>query len=256
MVPLSFGWRHLLFANWPVASDLLAAHLPEPFAVDEFDGTGWLSVVPLANVRTRPRGLPAWTGVRLPELNLRTYVTMDGEPGVYFLSLDVDSLLATLGARLTHYLPYYYADVTLHWVDGRVQFSSDRRQPGDRPARYTATYRPTGDPFVPDSGSRAAFLTERRRLYTQAPDGSVRYTDVTHPRWTLYSAEVTVETNTLFEANGFAHPGGDPVSYYSPGVDVKTTRSKRWRRRSHSSEGGPTARGRMSEPSNGWASYR
>jgi uncharacterized protein YqjF (DUF2071 family) len=43
MLPLAFGWRHLLFANWPVDSDLLAAHLPDPFAVQEFDGTGSVS---------------------------------------------------------------------------------------------------------------------------------------------------------------------------------------------------------------------
>jgi uncharacterized protein YqjF (DUF2071 family) len=228
MLPLAFGWRHLLFANWPVDSDLLAAHLPDPFAVQEFDGTGWLSIVPFTNVNTRPRGLPAAVGVPLAELNLRTYVTGDGEPGVYFCSLDADSLLATLAARLTHHLPYYNADVSLDWRNGRVEFSSYRRHPGDRPVHFRASYWPTGGPFTAEPGSRVEFLTERRRLYTQAPDGSVRYTDVEHPPWTLYPAEVAVEANTLFEANGFDHPGGDPVCYYSPGVDVTTTRSRQW----------------------------
>lgn len=229
MLPLAFGWRHLLFANWPVDTDVLAAHLPGPFAVEEFDGTGWLTVVPFTNVNTRPRGLPAMVGVSIAELNLRTYVTLDGEPGVYFCSLDADSLLATLGARLTHHLPYYNADVSLDWADGRVRFASHRHQPGDRPARYRATYWPTGEPFTPEPGSRAEYLTERRRLFTRAPDGSIRHTDVDHPPWTLYPAEVAVEENTLFEANGFSHPEIDPICYYSPGVDVTTTRSKRWR---------------------------
>ncbi len=228
MLPLAFGWRHLLFASWPVDADVLRAHLPDPFAVDEYDGSGWLSVVPFTNVDTRPRGLPAWTGIRLPELNLRTYVTVDGEPGVYFFSLDADGLFATLGARLTHFLPYYFGDVDLRWADGRVRFESRRRQPGDRPADFAATYWPTGEPFTPQPGTLAAFLTDRLRLYTQAPDGSVRYTDVDHPPWTLYPAGADVEENALFEANGFAHPGGDPVLYYSPGVDVVTTRSQRW----------------------------
>ena len=228
MLPLAFGWRHLLFANWPVDSEVLDAHLPDAFAVQEFEGTGWLTVVPFTNVDTRPRGLPAWLGLPLPELNLRTYVTMEGEPGVYFFSLDADSLLATVAARLTHHLPYYNADVDIGWVDGHVEFSSDRRQPGDRPAHYRATYWPSGEPFTAEPGSRAEFLTERRRLYTQGPDGSVRYTDVDHPPWTLYPAEVDVEVNTLFEANGFNYPGGDPVLLFSPGTDVTTTRSQRW----------------------------
>ena len=230
VVPLAFGWRHLLFANWPVDSDLLATHLPDALSVDEHDGTGWLSVVPFLNVRVRPRGLPKWTGIRLPELNLRTYVTCDGEPGVYFFSLDAQGPLSVIGARLFHYLPYYYARGRFRWEDGRVEFASRRLQPGDRPAHYAASYWPTGEPFVADRGSRAEFLTERRRLYTQAPDGAIRYTDVEHDRWTLYPAATTATKNTLFEANGFDRPEREPTLYYSPGVDVVTTRNKRWDR--------------------------
>jgi uncharacterized protein YqjF (DUF2071 family) len=232
VLPLAFGWRHLLFANWPVDADRLAAHLPDRLAVQEHDGSGWLSVIPFVNVDVRPRGLPAWAGIRLPELNLRTYVTCDGEPGIYFFSLDAQGILSVLGARLTHHLPYYYARISLRRGDDRLAFSSRRLQPGDRPVCYEATYRPTGEPFEAEPGSLPEFLTERRRLYTQGTDGTVRYTDVEHDRWTLYPADVSTTENTLFEANGFDHPEGEPTLYYSPGVDVVTTRSKRWSARS------------------------
>lgn len=225
-VPLAFGWRHLLFANWPASADRLATHLPGVLAVDEYEGDGWVSVVAFVDVETRPRGLPAWTGLRLPEVNVRTYVTHDGDPGIYFLSLDAQSLLGVLGARLTHYLPYYYARGHFRWTDGRVDVASRRRQPGDRPAVFEASYRPTGEPFVADPDSLAAFLTERRRLYTQAPDGTLHYTDVRHERWTLHPAEVAVEENSLFEANGLPAPDSEPELYYSPGVDAVATRSR------------------------------
>ena len=232
-VPLAFGWRHLLFANWPVDADVIDTHLPDALSVDRHDGTGWLSIIPLLNVRTRPRGLPGWTGVAIPELNLRTYVTRDGEPGVYFFSLDAQGVvgaLTVLGARLTHHLPYYLARGHLRLTGDRVAFESRRRHPGARPTRYEATYGPNGDPFTADPGSRAEFLTERRRLYTQAAGGSLRHTDVTHDRWTLYPATASVAENTLFEANAFDHPDASPELYYSPGVDVVTTRSRRWDR--------------------------
>lgn len=228
MVPLAAGWRHLLFAHWPIATDALDERLPEPLAVQAFDGSGWLSVVAFTNVDTRFQRLSAGIGIPIGEVNLRTYVTVDGEPGVYFFSLDADSVGAVLGARVTHRLPYYYARVRLQWQNGRVNVSSRRRHPGGRPASFRATYWPTGKPFTPEPGSRAAFLTERRRVYTQSSDGSIRYTDVDHPPWTLYPAEVTVEANTLFEANGFEKPDADPVYQYCPGVDVTTTRSKPW----------------------------
>ncbi|WP_313696214.1 YqjF family protein [Halorarum halobium] len=226
-LPVAFGWRHLLFENWPVDATLLNDHLPDALPAATHDGSAWLSVVPLTNVHVRPRGLPARAGVRLPELNLRTYVTHDGDPGVYFFSLDAQGVLSVLGARLLHHLPYFYARID-HRVEGdRVRFESRRLHPGSRPARYAVSYRPTGDPFEADPGSLAEFLTERRRLYTQGRDGAVRYTDVEHDRWTLHPAAVTTDENTLFEAGGFAHPESEPVCYYSPGVDVVTGPSRR-----------------------------
>lgn len=231
-VPLAFAWRRTLFANWPIDPGTVAERLPETLSVQTYDGDAWLSVVPFVNADTRLRGLPASLGVDLPELNLRTYVTCDGEPGVYFFSLDMESVAGVLGARLTHHLPYYYArmDVAVDESTDRVSFASRRLQPGDRPVRYRATYRPTGERFEAEPGSLVEFLTERRRLFTQAQDGSVRYTEVDHGRWPLYEAEYDGAENTLFEANGFDHPGGEPTLYYSPGVSVTTTRSRRWRR--------------------------
>jgi|AntDeeMetageno50_2_1112565.scaffolds.fasta_scaffold07291_2 hypothetical protein len=230
-VPLAFGWRHLLFTNWRIDADTLANRLPDALDVHEYDGTGWISVIPFVNVDTRPRGFPRWAGVNLPELNVRTYVTCEDEPGIYFFSLDAPSVVTVLGARLFHHLPYYYASMQFQWRNGRAIFRSRRRQPGERPAQYGVTYQPTGDPFEAKPGSLAEFLTERRRLYTQDTSGRVRYTDVDHERWTLYSADVSADKNTMLEAAGVDPSEPDPVVYYSPGVDVVTTTSKRWDRR-------------------------
>lgn len=226
--PLEMGWRHLLFENWPVDADVIDAHLPERLTVDTHDGTGWLSVVPFTNVDVRPRGVPSRLGVALPEINVRTYVTCDGEPGVYFFSLDAAGILSVLGARCVHHLPYYYARISLTGTDGRIAFSSHRRHPGERPAVYEATYGPTGEPFSATDDPLARFLLERYRFYTEAPDGTLRYTDVDHDPWTLYPADADVETNTLVAANGLRLPETDPVSYYSPGLDVVAGRSQRW----------------------------
>ncbi|WP_435067678.1 YqjF family protein [Haloplanus sp. C73] len=225
--PLEMGWRHLLFENWPVDPDLMDAHLPESLDADRHDGAAWLSVVPFTNVAVRPRGAPRALGVRLPELNVRTYVTRDGVPSVYFFSLDAQGLASVVGARLFHHLPYYYARISLETADGEVRFRSRRRHPGARPARYAATYAPTGDPFDAPDDPLAEFLVERYRFYTEASDGSLRYTDVRHDPWTLYEAEASVDTDTVVRANGFARPDTDPVYYYSPGLDVVASRSQR-----------------------------
>ncbi|RZH69645.1 YqjF family protein, partial [Natrinema altunense] len=180
------------------------------------------------NVDVRPRGVPAAAGVDLPELNLRTYVSRDGEPGVYFFSLDAAGALGVVGARLFHRLPYYYADIEIAATDRGIAFTSERRHPGAAPARFVGTYEPVGDSFTPDPDSLAGFLTEHYRYYTTARDGTLRYADIDHEPWTLRAATATVETNTLFEANGFEPPAGSPVCYYSRGVDIASSRNRRW----------------------------
>ena len=224
---LYLDWRHVLFANWSVDPELVATRLPDALEVATHDGEAWLSVVPFTNVNVRPKAIPKRLGRRLPELNLRTYVTYDGKPGVYFFSLDADGVLGVVGARLTHHLPYYFADIDLSVADGQVRFESRRRHPGSRPVRVSATYRPTGERFRAEPGSLAEFLTERHRLFAEAQDGSIRYTGVAHERWPLYEAEATLDAADLFRANGFDRPAGDAVFYYSPGVDTLASPSRR-----------------------------
>lgn len=224
---LEMGWRQLLFENWSVDPDVMDAHLPDRLAPDEYDGSAWLSIIPFTNVAVRPKGVPESLGIRLPELNVRTYVTRDGVPSVYFFSLDAQGISSVVGARLFHHLPYYYARISLDWENGRRRFSSRRCHPGARPAHYEGTYWPTDEPFSAPDDSFAEFLVERYRFYTEAQDGSLRYTDVEHDPWTLYPASAEIETNTLLSAHGFAQPDAAPVYYYSPGLDVVTVRSKR-----------------------------
>ena len=227
VLPLEMGWRQLLFQNWPVDPALMDAYLPDGLDPDTFDGSAWLSVIPFTNVDVRPKGLPARVGIRLPELNVRTYVERDGVPSVYFFSLDAQGIASVLGARIFQHLPYYYARISLAWSEGRVRFRSRRLHPGDRPAHYEASYWPTGEPFAAPDDPFGNFLVERYRFYTQAPDGSIRYTDVDHEPWTLYPAAAEVETNTLLKSHGFAEPEAEPVYYYSPGLDVVASTSKR-----------------------------
>ena len=100
---------------------------------------------------------------------------------------------------------------------------------GDRPA-FLVGLRKVPKPVAPfdaPTDPLAEFLVERYRFYTEAPDGSIRYTDVDHDTWTLYPAAASVDTDTLLRADGFARPDTEPVYYYSPGVDVVASRSKR-----------------------------
>lgn len=55
----------------------------------------------------------------------------------------------------------------------------------------------------------------------------LRYAAIDHDPWPLYDADPAIEINTLFEANGFAHPETEPVHYYGPGVTTTASPNRR-----------------------------
>jgi uncharacterized protein YqjF (DUF2071 family) len=100
--------------------------------------------------------------------------------------------------------------------DGAIRFRSRRTHRNVPRARFGATYRPTGEAEPVAPGSLDAFLTERYRFYTENDDGRLYRGEIEHPPWPLSDATLTIRENTLFEANGFEHPKGDPHVRYSP----------------------------------------
>ncbi len=227
VVPLRFRWQDLLFVNHPVAPERLDPLVPEELTIDTARGTAWVSVIPFVNRALRPQGMPARFGIRLPELNVRTYVSHDGTPGVYFFSLDADGLASVIGARLTHHLPYFYADISVGRDGEDRTFVSRRRHPGARHAVFRGRYRPDGPRFLATERPLAEFLLERYRLYTDDTRGRLRYTEVSHPTWPVAPAEATVTAESVRAAAGIPRGEGEPVLYFSPGVDVRAARSRR-----------------------------
>ncbi|WP_340098103.1 DUF2071 domain-containing protein [Salinibaculum salinum] len=227
MPAFEMEWRDVFFASFPVDPAVVRPHLPERLTLDTFDGDAYLSVVPFVIGDIRPRGLPAAAGLSTPELNLRTYVRLDGTPGIYFFNLDADDLLGVIGARIFNQLPYYYADMDYEKT-GSTRFESQRRTPGARPLTFAATYGPDGDPYQPDPGTVEHFLVERYRYFTEGQDGSLRYANIDHEPWTLRPGAWTVERNTIFAANGFDRPDSEPILSHSRGVAVLASGSKSW----------------------------
>lgn len=206
--------RDALFAHWPFDPGQLRPHVPEPLELDTHDGRAWVSVVPFVLADAGLRYTPDAARLTFPEVNLRTYVQLDGQSGLYFFSIDVDSALVARSVRATTRLPVYRADARARSHDGHVEFRSERR--GDPAARFAATYRPDGDVFHAEPGSLDHWLAERRRMYApEAPGSRVLYADISHDRWPLRPADVTVQENTLFEAADLPAPDGDPRFRYS-----------------------------------------
>nr|MBA2429735.1 DUF2071 domain-containing protein [Thermoleophilaceae bacterium] len=146
---MSQVWRDLLFAHWRVPAEQLHRVVPPQLTVDTFEGAGWIGVVPFMIRGARlPLTPPTPWLSDFPELNVRTYVTVNGRPGVYFLSLDAASSLAVFAARRTYRLPYFRATMSTVRQGDEVSYSSERRTRGGEAAGFRARYRPRGPVFT------------------------------------------------------------------------------------------------------------
>jgi uncharacterized protein len=212
-------WHDLLFAHWPITPDELAPKIPREFPLDLFDGNAWLGVVPFRMTNVSPRGVPSlpWISA-FPELNVRTYVTLDGKPGVYFFSLDAGNSLAAYAARALLNLPYFPATMSVE-SDGTV-IDYDSNRSGDRSARLVASYRPTGARFEAQPGTLEYFLTERYCLYHLNRGGEPYRLEIHHPPWPLQPAEARIAINTMATAAGIALPAVEPLLHFAKRQDM------------------------------------
>ena len=77
------SWLDLLFAHWRVPADELESVLAAQLVVETYDGSAWIGVTPFSVGAFRLRGMPHVPGVTsFLETNVRTYVTIDGKPGI------------------------------------------------------------------------------------------------------------------------------------------------------------------------------
>jgi uncharacterized protein YqjF (DUF2071 family) len=209
-------WHNLLFAHWPVPASALRRIVPPQLKIDTFGGYAWLGIVAFRLSDIRLRGMPSVPGVTgFPEINVRTYVTYGGKPGVLFLSLDTDHRLVVSLARSWFRLAYHPAQVRLRSVGDVLRFTS-RRAPGTaRPAAFSATYRPYSSPYFAASGSLEHWLTERYCYYSVTPAGQVYRCDIHHAPWALQWAEADIDLNTMAGAHGIRLPAGEPFLHYA-----------------------------------------
>lgn len=206
--------------HWPVSHDALRPLIPPALNLDTFDGRAWLGVVPFRMSGVRPRYLSGVPRVSdFPELNLRTYVTAGGKPGIWFFSLDAHNPLAVRLARATFSLPYFDAAMSCRTHDnGEVDYRSVRTHRRAYGARFAARYRPAGPPV--EAGELERFLTARYCLYAADSAGRLRRGEIHHEDWSLQPAEAEVSELQMTGQIGLELPDTDPLLHFSRGLDV------------------------------------
>jgi uncharacterized protein YqjF (DUF2071 family) len=217
-------WHDLLFAHWPVDPGMLRPSIPQPLALDTYEGQAWIGVVPfrMSDVYLREIPLPfPWLSA-FPELNVRTYVTAPGgeKPGVWFYSLDAANPVAVAVARLWYRLPYYAARMRCRRVGRHIHYRSHRIHPGAPAADFRAHYGPTGPVFQTTPGSLEDWLTARYCLYAHERQARVWRGEIDHARWLLQHAEADLRMDRLTTQHGIHLPDTAPLLHFARHLTV------------------------------------
>lgn len=211
-------WRELLFLHWSYPPDVVRDLLPDDVGLDLHEGRAWVTCVPLVVEDSRPPLLAPGSGLDFLEVDLRTYVVVDGKPGVWFFSLDADSRMAVRVARLLSGLPFLDARIDAA-RDPRVADWSVERLSMGRPKlrlRYEL-----GDALPAIHGDTLEwFLLERYYRFTRRL-GTLWRQQVHHAPYRPREAYVVLQEQALLGAAGLPRPDAAPLAHGQEGLDVE-----------------------------------
>jgi uncharacterized protein YqjF (DUF2071 family) len=212
-------WEDLLFLHWPMDPVLLRPKIPDSLEIETFDGKAWVGITPFHLENVRGANLPTLPGLSsFHELNVRTYVTHKGIPGIWFLSLDASKLVPVAAARVFFMLPYCKARIRM--VQRRETFYFELKRSGSPEAEFIANWQ-LGQPLRdPDQDSLAFFLVERYYAFT-VENGTIYHIRIYHHPWMLEDATVHVEHSRMFSALGLPEPEAPPLVHYSRSQEVE-----------------------------------
>lgn len=232
-------WRHLLFAHWSYDPSVIQQTLPQGFTVDTYHGRAWVGIVPFFMRDIRPRLLPAVPGIsNFLELNVRTYVIgPDGQPRVWFYSLDANQPLAVFVARNFFHLNYRLARMSAEvFLENGTTIVYRHHHPSTGDASREMIYRPTRDApsQTAEPGTLDYFLLERYSFFAlqenPQPEGRKYYIGrVHHEPYQYRPAEIeagSLDFGPLISAglplpSAGANPDQPEHCVYVSGVVVK-----------------------------------
>lgn len=214
------SWSNLFLASWPVPAEQIRPLVPPVLELDSFNGQTWISIVPFQVVNLHFRDLPPMPGQSsFFEINLRTYVTYNSEPGVYFITLDCTDDLAVKVAQHFFELPFWRAQINIAEQGDGFRVESSRDPEGATPARLVCDFEPAGETFEAASGSLESWLADRYALFL-THRGDVHRGDIKHAPWIFKNATANFQVNTIAEAAGLKLPDAAPHILYAASTDT------------------------------------
>jgi uncharacterized protein YqjF (DUF2071 family) len=207
-------WNKAIFLHWKVPADLLRRLIPKDLELDTFEQEAWISVVAFTMEKIRPKNLPAFPPVsNFHEINVRTYVTHNNKPGVYFLNIEAQKRVSAKLSKLLSGLPYEKAAMKRIPGNTRHAYTSELKTKG---FAFRTSYTVFDQPV--EKTELDLWLTERYCLYLDREHQTYIY-EIHHLPWELQKVEPEeVQTNYRIGEIDLNRP--PDLIHYSPGVKV------------------------------------
>lgn len=226
-MPLMYqNWKDLLFLHWKFDAAEIQRTLPTDLFVDTFRGDAYLSIIPFFMRNVSIFKLPSFPGLtNFVEINVRTYVyDKNGLPGVWFYTLDLNSLLASRFAWKAYALPYFFSKLRGTKNKDKISIHGERIDKPKVPLHFV--YQPSSTELhIAEPNTLEFFLVERYFLFSFASN-QLYNAQVHHQPYSLKDATVYEWTSDLLDSFNFLKRDPDYV-HFSPGVNVDIFRLKK-----------------------------
>lgn len=205
-------WTDVVFVHWPVEASSIRSSVPDGIEIDIYGGQAWISVVFFSLKEAGLIITPRFSiKEKVHEMNVRTYVKRNGKQGVYFFSLDTNSLLNTVGPRLAYFLPYFWADLKKERNNESLTIKAARKSSH---RKYKCSLSTCGQTYTAEKGSLDEWLTERYCLFNRIGGRYLR-TDIHHKKWRLMQAEGRAAENSFLQPELEGAAAETPIFHYS-----------------------------------------
>ncbi len=216
-------WKDAVFINYEVDAGWLQSVVP--FPLDLREGRAYVSLVAFTMSDFWHAWLGRWTRWLLWPfavqrfLNVRTYVKVGDEAGIFFLTEFVSSPFSLPLGYLAYGLPYHLAKVVYWQSPGDGVFHGLVASPfGDENLAYQAELVEAENYRQSEPGSLKEFLLERYVAFTSFGNSSRKFR-IRHKVWLAVDLDLEMIDDSLMTRRfPFLDRGRIASAYHTPGV--------------------------------------
>lgn len=176
-------WHQTVFFHWELPVYFLEEYIPQGLILDTYINMAWVSLAAFQVKNMRHRNLPSLPYLsNFEEINIRTYVTRNGIPGIYLFSIETNKFIEVFLTRIVIGLPYEKATIRRH----RNQLYSENKK-----QKHLLDIKTGKSKILKNKTELDVWLTERHSLYEICANKICRF-DIHHQEWRLRDMEITI----------------------------------------------------------------